>query len=74
MVLATKHNANVILKKYLSEHGITQRFVAQKAGLSDQQLSDLVKGKRRFTADKAVIIANVLGVPSSIFLNNTYTK
>ena len=74
MGLATKHDANLILKKYLSDHGITQRFVAQKSGLSDQQLSDLVKGKRKFTADKAAIIANALGISSSIFLEKSYTK
>lgn len=74
MSLVTKPNSNGILQKYLKSHGITQHFVANKMGVSDQSLSNLLNGRSKFTADKAIMVSKALGISLDIFLEKSYTK
>lgn len=68
-----KPDATKILVSYLKKHGITQHFVARSVGMSDQQLTNMIKGRTDFSAEKALMIAKALEVPSSIFLEENYT-
>ena len=36
MANVTKENANLILEKYLEDHGISKTFVASKVGITPQ--------------------------------------
>lgn len=72
-MLVTKTNAKEILQKYIDQHGITQHFVAEKMGISDQAFSSLINGRTKFTADKAIMVAKALDIPFSIFLEESYT-
>lgn len=60
-----KINANI--RKYLEEHGITQTFLAQKAGIDRFALTRIVNNKRRITAEELSKIAYALGVDANIF-------
>lgn len=73
MVLVTKSNSNEILRNYIDAHGIKQHFVANKVGMSDQQLSNLLAGRAHFTGDKAIMISKALNIPLDIFLDKSYT-
>jgi plasmid maintenance system antidote protein VapI len=73
MPKVVKSDASDILVSYLKKHGITQHFVATSIGMSDQQLTNMIKGRTDFSAEKALMIAKALEVPSSIFLEESYT-
>lgn len=74
MVLVTKKNSNEILKNYIKSHGIKQRFIANKIGMSDQQFSNLLAGRSNFTGDKAIMVSKALNIPLDIFLDRNYTE
>lgn len=60
-----KINANI--RKYLEEHGITQTFLAQKAGMKRNAVTSMLNNRRRITAEELSKIANALGVDANIF-------
>lgn len=64
-----KSNANKILKEYLNQHGITQKFVAEKVGMTQAQFSWRITGRTKFNADFAIAVSKVLGISTSLFLN-----
>lgn len=49
------------LKKILLEKGIKNVFLAEKAGLSQQELSDVLNGRRLVKAYEIFIISEILG-------------
>ena len=49
------------LKKILLEKGIKNVFLAEKAGLSQQELSDILNGRRLVKAYEIFIISEILG-------------
>ena len=55
------------IKKYLIEHGIKQTFLAQKLGIPDPTLSDMLAGQRKIYADEYYKICNALGVSLTYF-------
>ncbi len=74
MKTAIKENANEILKEYLKDHGITQRFVATKIGITNQAFTNLMSGRARLTGDKAILISHALDIPLSTFLKDEYKE
>ena len=53
----------------LEERKITQRELAQRAGVSEPFLSDVIHGKKDISKKLAVGLEYALGVPSSFWLN-----
>ncbi len=51
------------LNDYLSEHGIKQSFVSEKAGISADLLSKTLKGERRLLADEFIRICKAIKIP-----------
>jgi transcriptional regulator with XRE-family HTH domain len=51
------------LRRIRTELGISERFLAVKAGISWQQVQKYEKGENRIAASKIFLFANVLGVP-----------
>ncbi|CCI82020.1 helix-turn-helix transcriptional regulator [Lactobacillus hominis] len=74
MANVTKIDANLILEKYLDEHGISKTFVANKVGISPQALNRRLRVNTAFDADFAFKVAKVLGISPTIFLSSSYTK
>lgn len=59
-----------IIKKYLSDNGIKQTFLAQKAGLSDAIISDICIHDRKIDCIEYYKICNALNVPLDFFLKD----
>lgn len=57
------------IKKYLEEHGIKQGFVAEKAGLTPSQMSDICIKDRSIDCVVYYKICKVLNVPMELFLS-----
>lgn len=74
MANVTKENANLILEKYLEEHGISKTFVANKIGITPQAFNRRLRVNGAFDADFAFKVSKVLGISPTIFLSSSYTK
>lgn len=60
--------ANLKIKKYLEENGITQIFISRKTGIEASKLSLALNGGRKLTLDEYALICCVLGVSADKFL------
>jgi transcriptional regulator with XRE-family HTH domain len=60
-----------IIKAYLSEQGLKQNKVAEKAGISNDKFNLSMNGKRKIPLDEYAKICNVLGVPAGTFLDGS---
>lgn len=63
-----KESANEILSNYLDSHGIKQKFVADKMGISSATFNSRLKGRLKFDADFAIAAAKALNIKADIFL------
>jgi addiction module HigA family antidote len=54
------HPGEVLQEEFLAPRGISQREFASKSGVSARRLGDVIRGKRRMTADTAVLISQAL--------------
>jgi plasmid maintenance system antidote protein VapI len=54
--------AGAILKKILEKENISQKTIAQKAGVFPQRINDLISGKRKFTLEMSVNLAKAIGI------------
>lgn len=59
--------ANEIIKAYLTENGIKQNFVADKAGIKPELFRRSIEGKRKLSADEFVAICGALSLDISDF-------
>ena len=55
------------ISKYIDETGIKQKKVAEDAGLTQQQLSDICNGRRKVEAVEYFNICRALGVSLDYF-------
>ena len=58
------------IKAYLSEQGLKQNKVAEKAGISNDKFNLSMNGKRKIPLDEYAKICSVLGVPVGTFLGD----
>lgn len=57
------------LKLYITRNGLKQKVIAEKSGLTENQMSQILKGKRGISADEFEIICNAMNVaPNDIYL------
>lgn len=57
------------IKRYLKSKGISQTFVANKAGISISTLNATLNGNRKLLAEEYFVICKVLDVPLDAFIN-----
>lgn len=55
-------SANEIIKAHITENGIKQNFVAEKAGMSPELLRRSLEGRRKLQADEFIAICGVLSL------------
>ena len=60
---------NENIKKYISEHGITQKFLSESTGIAQEKMSNIINGKRKVTGEELLKIARALNVDANIFLD-----
>jgi HTH-type transcriptional regulator/antitoxin HigA len=58
-----------ILADELEARSMTQRALAQKIGRPEQTVSEIVRGKKGITAETALQLAAVFGVPAEFWMN-----
>ena len=44
------------LNEYVNQNGINQIYIAQKTGLAEDKISDMLNGNRRMLADEFLLI------------------
>ncbi len=59
----------VALKKFIEDNGYKQKFVAQKADVSENAFSAILLGKMKCSLETYVSICRVLNVPLGTFIN-----
>lgn len=57
------------LKELLEEEGLTQAELAERMGRPKKTINEIINGKAEITADTAIQLEMVLGVPASFWLN-----
>ncbi len=57
------------LAEELEVRGMSQRELARRTGRPIQAINEIVRGRKRVTADTALDLAEVLGVAASIWVN-----
>lgn len=58
------------IKNYLVEHGIKQRFLAEKLELPDPVISDMLSGQRKIDAVEYYQICKALRVDMEYFMED----
>ncbi|WP_305150981.1 helix-turn-helix transcriptional regulator [uncultured Dubosiella sp.] len=48
------------LKKYLEDNGIKQKYVAKRAGMTEEKLSKILSGKRKCDVNEFLAICSAL--------------
>ena len=56
------------IKEYADSKGIKNRFLAEKAGVSDSKMSRILNGESNITVIEYFYICKALGVPMEHFL------
>ncbi len=59
------------LNEYVNQNGITQIYIAQKTGLDEDTVSDMLNGNRRMLADEFLLICVALNIDPNIFRNKS---
>lgn len=56
------------LKLYINRNGLKQKNIAEKSGLTENQFSMILNGKRNVSADELEIICNAMNAnPNDIY-------
>jgi HTH-type transcriptional regulator/antitoxin HigA len=63
-----------LLAYMLEERGMSQAHLARIAGLAKATVSDLATGKRPFTVKQMHTVANIFGLPGTLFLPKTANR
>ena len=56
------------IKAYVDEHGIMQKFLAEKAGITPSQMSLVMSGQRTLNVIEYYNICKALNVPMEYFM------
>lgn len=58
-----------LIKKYLKENGISQRFLSEKTGISQATMNAMLNGNRKMEATEYFMICWALHQPVDYFAN-----
>lgn len=71
MTTVLKDDAYKRLKQEIDNRGIKTKFIANEIGISPSYLGQVLNGSRKLSTDVAVKASQVLGLPFTIFLNQS---
>lgn len=57
------------LKQFIEERGLIQKFVAQKTGIEEVALSNILNGRQRCSLENYVKLCNFFNVPFDSFID-----
>ena len=58
-----------LLEEEIEARGMTQRDLARETGRPPQTINEIIRGRKRITADTALDLERALGTPASFWLN-----
>lgn len=58
-----------VIYEYIKSKGIKQIFIAEKLGISNHAVSDIMSGKRRISAEEYYLLCKVLEIPMTYFFD-----
>lgn len=57
--------------RFIREKGVKQSIISAKAGMTEQQLSDVVRKRRKLEANEMFALCDALGInPNEIYLQS----
>lgn len=59
----------ILLEEYIAPMGLTQKAVAEATGIPYVRLNEIIKGKRRITAEYSLRLGRYFGQKESFWLN-----
>lgn len=60
------------IKTIIKENGLKQRYVAEKAGFTESEFSNMLNGRKMFRTEYVTLVCNALGVqPNDLFSWNS---
>ena len=59
------------LKQYIEERGLIQKFVAQKTGIEEVALSNILNGRQRCSLENYVKLCKFFNVSFELFIDTT---
>jgi len=62
------HPGEILDEEFLKPGGITQERLARALGVSRRSVNELVRGRRRITAEMAIRLSKVLGTSAEMWL------
>jgi len=68
-VLENTHPGEVLLKEFLEPMGITAYRLSKETAIPQTRISQILKGKRRITADTAIRFERFFGTTAKFWLN-----
>lgn len=63
------HPGQMLLEEFLKPVRMTQVALAAKLGWTRARLNELIRGRRRVTAESALDLARVLGTSAKVWMN-----
>lgn len=61
------------VKKYIEDHYLKQKSIAEAAGIPNVTFNAMLNGKRKMYAEDLKAVCLALGVSADIFINETET-
>lgn len=62
------HPGEVLQEEFLEELGVTAYRLSKDTGIPQTRISEIIKGKRRITADTALRLSKYLGTTAKFWL------
>ena len=58
-----------VIRDYIKSNGIKQTFIAEKLGVSDRAVTDMLNGNRKITVEEYYLLCKALRVPITYFFD-----
>lgn len=68
MTRVTTHPGRMLYLEFMEPLGLSSRALAERIGVPSNRISELVAGRRSMTADTAIRLERLLGMPADFWL------
>ena len=64
-----KHPGELLAEVYLKPRGMSAKALAEAMGIPSNRVSDIIRGRRRISADTAIRLSQVFDTPARTWLS-----
>lgn len=68
MTRVSTHPGRMLLLEFMQPYGLSSRALAERIGVPANRISELVAGRRTMTADTAIRLEKLFGMPADFWL------